>query len=127
MKQLQERGTLLLALVAGVSINGSFAALFSTPVPFSIFPLIALALAVYTLSQRYKDSTMAEGLPSLAVAWFVLGILLYSAFIRVVHPEIGSNFLPSILSVVLLFWTFAKMRTRKKQFAEQYHDQMKEG
>lgn len=126
MKQLQERGTLVLACIAGISINGSFAALFSAQVPFSIFPLIALALAVYTLSQRYKDSTMAEGLPGLAVAWFVLGILLYSTFIRVVHPDIGSNFLPSILSVILLFWVYAKMRTRKKQVIEKYHDEMKE-
>lgn len=126
MTQLQERGTLVLALVAGVSINGSFAALFDSLVSFSIFPFIALVLAVYTLSQRYKNSTMAEGLPSLAVAWFVLGILLYSATIRVVYPEIGSNFLPSILSVVLIFWIFAKMRARKRLFAEQ-HDEIKEG
>ncbi|MBS0849703.1 YijD family membrane protein [Citrobacter sp. JGM124] len=127
MKQLPERGTLVLALIAGVSINGSFAALFSGLVPFSIFPIIALVLAVYTLSQRYKDSTMAEGLPSLAVAWFVLGILLYSTFIRVVHPDIGSNFVPSILSVVLLFWIFARMRTRKKQTTDPHHDEMNEG
>lgn len=127
MKQLQERGTLVLALIAGVSINGSFAALFSAQVPFSIFPLISLALAAYTLSQRYKNSTMAEGLPSLAVAWFALGILLYSAFIRVVHPDIGSNFLPSILSVVLVFWIFAKMRARKRLFAEHPYDETKEG
>ena len=126
MKQLQERGTLVLAFVAGISISGSFAALFSGQVPFSIFPLIALALAVYTLSQRHKDCTMAKGLPGLAVAWFVLGILLYSAFIRVAHPNIGSNLLPSILSVVLLFWIFARMHTRKKQLAGQSHDEMKE-
>jgi len=126
MAQLQERGTLVLALIAGVSINGSFAALFDSLVSFSIFPFIALVLAVYTLSQRYKNSTMAEGLPSLAVAWFVLGILLYSAIIRVAYPEIGSNFLPSILSVVLIFWIFAKMRARKRGFAEQ-HEEIKEG
>ena len=36
MKQAnQDRGTLLLALVAGLSINGTFAALFSSIVPFS--------------------------------------------------------------------------------------------
>lgn len=126
MKQLQERGTLILACIAGISINGSFASLFSAHVSFSIFPLFALILAGYTLSQRYQHSTMAAGLPSLAVAWFVLGILLYSTFIRVVHPDIGSNFLPSILSVVLLFWIFAKMRARRKQGAESHHDDIKE-
>ncbi len=39
MKQANKnRGTLLLALVAGLSINGTFAALFSSIVPFSVFP-----------------------------------------------------------------------------------------
>lgn len=36
MKQSgQDKGTLLLALIAGLSINGTFAALFSAIVPFS--------------------------------------------------------------------------------------------
>ena len=48
MKQAnQDRGTLLLALVAGLSINGTFAALFSSIVPFSVFPIISLVLTVY--------------------------------------------------------------------------------
>ena len=126
MKQLQERGTLILALIAGISLNGSFAALFSSYVAFSVFPLLSLALAIYSLSQRYKNSTMAEGLPGLAVAWFVLGILFYSTIVRVNHPEIGSNFLPSILLVALIFWIMAKMRSRKKRFTEQQNDELKE-
>ena len=53
MKQSgQDKGTLLLALIAGLSINGTFAAIFSSIVPFSIFPLIALVLTVYCLHQR---------------------------------------------------------------------------
>ncbi len=35
---VQDKGTLLLALIAGLSINGAFAALFSSIVPFSVFP-----------------------------------------------------------------------------------------
>jgi len=114
-EQIKERGTLVLALVAGLSINGTFSALFSGYVPFSIFPIIALILSVYSLNQRYKNNSMAPGLPSLAVAWFVLGVLLYSAIVRVEYPDIGSNFLPSLLSVVLVFWIFFRMRARRKQ------------
>ena len=56
MKQSgQDKGTLLLALIAGLSINGTFAAIFSSIVPFSIFPLIALVLTVYCLHQRYLN------------------------------------------------------------------------
>ena len=53
MKQSgQDKGTLLLALIAGLSINGTFAAIFSSIVPSSIFPLIALVLSVFCLHQR---------------------------------------------------------------------------
>ncbi len=56
MKQSgQDKGTLLLALIAGLSINGTFAAaLFSAIVPFSVFSYLAGALTVYCLHQRYQ-------------------------------------------------------------------------
>lgn len=52
---VQDKGTLLLALIAGLSINGTFAALFSSIVPFSIFPVLSLLLTVYCLHQRYQN------------------------------------------------------------------------
>ncbi len=71
MKQAnQDRGTLLLALVAGLSINGTFAALFSSIVPFSVFPIISLVLTVYCLHQRYLNRTMPVGLPGLAALFY---------------------------------------------------------
>ncbi|EEP90089.1 YijD family membrane protein [Yersinia kristensenii] len=109
----RETGTLLLALITGLAINGSFNALFSGFVPFSIFPLLALILAVYCLHQRYLNFAMPQGLPVLAGACFLLGILVYSAIVRVEHPAIGSNFVPSILSVVLVFWILFKLKARK--------------
>lgn len=63
MKQSnQDKGTLLLALVAGLSINGTFSALFSSIVPFSVFPIISPVLTVYCLHQRYLNRTMPVGL-----------------------------------------------------------------
>ena len=95
MKQAnQDRGTLLLALVAGLSINGTFAALFSSIVPFSVFPIISLVLTVYCLHQRYSTVVRAE------------------------YPDIGSNFFPAVLSVIMVFWIGAKMRNRKQEVAE---------
>lgn len=119
MKQTaQDRGTLLLALIAGLSINGSFAALFSSIVPFSLFPLIALVLTIYCLHQRYQNRTMPVGLPGLAAACFILGVLLYSTVVRAEYPDIGSNFFPAVLSVVMVFWIGFRMRNRKAQLAE---------
>ncbi|EKS1846750.1 YijD family membrane protein [Cronobacter muytjensii] len=114
----QEKGTLLLALIAGLSINGTCAALFSSIVPFSIFPIISLALTVYCLHQRYLNRTMPVGLPGIAAACFILGVLLYSAVVRAEYPAIGSNFLPSVLSVVLLFWIGFRLRRRKARYDE---------
>ncbi|VEA69161.1 Inner membrane protein yijD [Serratia plymuthica] len=112
-KSGRENGTLLLALIAGLSINGSFAALFSSVVPFSIFPIIALVLAVYCLHQRYLHRVMPDGMPKLAAACFLLGVLLYSAIVRAEYPQIGSNFLPAIVAVALVLWIGVKLKARK--------------
>ena len=122
MKQAnQDRGTLLLALVAGLSINGTFAALFSSIVPFSVFPIISLVLTVYCLHQRYLNRTMPVGLPGLAAACFILGVLLYSTVVRAEYPDIGSNFFPAVLSVIMVFWIGAKMRNRKQLLSNRYY------
>ena len=116
MKQsFQDRGTLLLELIAGLSINGAFAAIFSSIVPFSVFPIISLVLTVYCLHQRYQNRTMPVGLPGLAAACFILGVLLYSTVVRAEYPAIGSNFLPAVLSVILVFWIGYRMRNRKSE------------
>ncbi len=110
----QENGTLVLALIAGLSINGTFEALFSSAVAFSIFPIIALVLAVHCLHVRYQKSEMPFGVPKLAAACFVLGLLLYSAIIRAEHPQLGSNFVPSVICVVLVFWIAYRVKKRKE-------------
>ena len=87
--------------------------LFNAFVPFSIFPLIALGLAARCLHQRYLNRAMPEGMPSLAAAFFLLGILLYSAIVRADYPEIGSNFLPVVLMVALIFWIGTRLRRKR--------------
>ncbi|QLK59389.1 YijD family membrane protein [Enterobacteriaceae bacterium Kacie_13] len=109
----QDNGTLVLSLIAGLSISGTFDALFSSVVAFSIFPIIALVLAVYCLHVRYHKSEMPKGLPGIAAACFLLGLLLYSAIVRAEYPELGSNFLPSLVCVALVFWIGVKLKKRK--------------
>ncbi|OIV47019.1 YijD family membrane protein [Sodalis sp.] len=109
---LAEKGTLLLALIAGLSLNGSFTALFSAIVPFSLFPPIALAL--YCLHQRYQHHAMPPGYPLLVAANFLLGLLVYSAIVRAEYPAIGSNFVPSILAVVLVLWIGRRLKMLRR-------------
>lgn len=80
----------------------------------SFFPIIALLLAVYCLYQRYLNRAMLDGRLKLVAACFLLGLLLYSVSMRVEHPQIGSNFLPSILCKALVFWMGFKLKTRKE-------------
>ncbi|WP_338883738.1 MULTISPECIES: YijD family membrane protein [Xenorhabdus] len=113
----QDKSTMLLALIVGMATHGTFSAFFNSFVPFSIFPLIALALSLYCLHQRYLNYPMAEGLPKLATGCFLLGIFMYSAFIRMEYPAIGSNLLSVIIGTVLVFWIYLKMKKRKQQVA----------
>ncbi|HCB1499794.1 uncharacterized protein DUF1422 [Klebsiella oxytoca] len=115
---VQDKGTLLLALIAGLSINGTFAALFSSVVSFSVFPILSLLLTVYCLHQRYQNRSMPVGLPGLSAACFILGVLLYSTVVRAEYPDIGSNFFPAVLSVMMVFWIGYKLRNRKSAIAE---------
>ncbi|ROR04940.1 YijD family membrane protein [Erwinia sp. JUb26] len=109
----RDKGTLLLAFLTGLAINGSFSVLFSSIVPFSMFPIIALGLAAWSLHQRYLNRPMPDGMPSLAAGFFLLGILLYSAMVRAEYPDIGSNFIPTILMVAVVFWIVSRWRVRK--------------
>ncbi|NYY79630.1 hypothetical protein DMH17_02280 [Raoultella planticola] len=115
---VQDKGTLLLALIAGLSINGTFAALFSSIVPFSIFPVLSLLLTVYCLHQRYQNRSMPVGLHCLAAACFILGVLLYSTVVRAEYPDIGSISSPAVLSVITVFWIGYRIRNRKDTAAE---------
>ncbi|MCZ4059841.1 YijD family membrane protein [Pantoea sp. LMR881] len=111
----RDKGTLILAFITGLAINGSFSVLFSAFVPFSIFPLIALGLAAWCLHQRYLNCNMPEGMPGLAAAFFLLGILVYSALVRAEYPDMGSNFVPTILMVALVFWIASRIRRRRNR------------
>lgn len=112
-----EYSTLLLMLIAGICFNGTLYAFFSSIVPFSVFPILALVLAVYCLHQRYLHSAMAEGVPLLSVLSFILGIAIYSALIRVAYPSVGKNLLPVIVCLALIFWIGVKLKKVKSQFA----------
>lgn len=111
----RDKGTMLLAFITGLAMNGSFSALFSAFVPFSIFPLIALGLAAWCLHQRYLNKSMPDGVPGLAAAFFLLGILVYSALVRAEYPDIGSNFIPTILMVGLVFWIALRYKRNRNR------------
>jgi nitrate reductase NapE component len=103
-----ERTFLFLAVIAGLSGFATLETLFSSVTSFTIFPLLALGLALYCIYQQHSVRPMTEGTPILAFACFLVGGFGYSAFSRMETPELGGNFLSILLCMGLLFWVFFK-------------------
>lgn len=114
-----ERSTLLLSLVIVLSTHGTFSTLFNSLVEFSIFPIVTLILAVYCLHQRYLHQAMPMGLPKFVAGSFFLGMFGYAAILRVQHPDVGSNFIPATVIVIIALWMYTSWKARKKDLQEQ--------
>ena len=104
-----ERKTLVLALVAGVCGDALLSWVTMSEVGFSIFPLIALVLAVQALYQEYLANPVSEDIPLLGLACFFVGAFGHSAFVKAQHPEAGSNFFAIIVAMLLLAWVGKKL------------------
>ena len=104
-----ERKTLVLSLLAGLCGNATLAVFTSSAVAFSIFPVIAFALALYCLYQEYLSKPMAEGTPAIAFACFLVGAFGYSGFVRAQVPDMGSNYFQLIVSLGLIIWVAYKL------------------
>ena len=104
-----ERKTLVLSLLAGLCGSATLSVLTSSAVAFSIFPVIAFALALYCLYQEYLSKPMAEGTPAIAFACFLVGAFGYSGFVRAQVPDMGSNYFQLIVSLSLIIWVAYKL------------------
>ena len=97
-----ERKTLVLAVVAGVCGDALLSWVTMSEVGFSIFPLIALVLAVQALYQEYLTNPVSEDIPLVGLACFFVGAFGHSAFVKAQHPDAGSNFFTIIVAMLLL-------------------------
>lgn len=111
----EDKKVLLFSLIAGSSANASLSGLTLEQVPFSIFTLLCCILAFYCMLQQYKSRAMEGDIPLLTGASFIVGALGYAVCIRVLLPEIGSNFLPLMLCMGLVFWMLHKLGLFSKQ------------
>lgn len=116
--QHSERKTLLLAVVAGMCGNALLSSVTLSEVSFSIFPLIALVLAVQMLYQNYLSNPVAEEIPMIGLACFFVGAFGHSAFVKAQFPEVGSNFFAIMVTMLLLAWVGKKMGYLNKKEAE---------
>ena len=104
-----ERKTLVLALVAGMCSDALLSWLTMSEVGFSIFPIVALVLAVQTLYQEYLNNPVSEDIPLIGLACFFVGAFGHSAFLKAQYPESGSNFFAIMVSLLLMLWIGKKL------------------
>lgn len=104
-----EKKPLILALIAGLCGDAILSWMTISAVSFSIFPWIAMVLAVQALYQDYLDKPISEDLPLVGLACFLVGGFGHSAFIKAQYPEAGSNFFSIIILMALLFWLGRKL------------------
>ncbi len=105
---------LMFSLVAGLSANALLSGLTIPEVELSIFPLLSGVLAFYCMLSEYKERAIEGDIPLLTGASFIVGALSYSVCIRVINPEIGSNFFPLIICMALIFWMCHKVGLFKR-------------
>ncbi|KAA8665333.1 YijD family membrane protein [Vibrio gigantis] len=104
-----ERKTLVLAVIAGVCGDALLSWVTMSEVGFSIFPLIALVLAVQALYQEYLTNPVSEDIPLVGLACFFVGAFGHSAFVKAQYPDAGSNFFAIIVAMLLLAWVGKKL------------------
>lgn len=104
-----EKKTLVLALVTGMCGDAILSWLTMSEVSFSIFPLIALVLAVQALYREYLNHPVSEDIPLVGLACFFVGAFGHSAFIKAQYPEAGSNLFAIFVVLLLIGWIGHKL------------------
>ncbi|MGO1617516.1 MAG: YijD family membrane protein [Oceanisphaera sp.] len=113
------RKPILLALLVGLCGNATLATLSVSQLAFSIFPIIALALAARMLSQEYLSAPMEGDTPLCTLLAFLVGVFGYSAVLRTQFPDMGTNFFSVMISLVLVIWLALKMGVAARPVAEE--------
>jgi hypothetical protein len=104
-----EKKNLIMAIVAGMCGDAILSWMTMNSVEFSIFPFIALALALHYLYQEYLRQPVSEDFPLIGLACFFVGAFGHSAFIKALYPGAGSNFFSILIALVLMLWVGKKI------------------
>ncbi len=110
-----EKKTLVLALIAGMCGDALLSWMTMSEVSFSIFPIIALVLAVQALYKEYLTNPVSEDIPLVGLACFFVGAFGHSAFLKAHYPDSGSNFFAILVSMLLMLWIGKKLGYMSKK------------
>ncbi|NLS13622.1 YijD family membrane protein [Vibrio sp. SM6] len=110
-----ERKTYILAVIIGMCGNSLLSWVTISDVTFSIFPWIALILALQALYQEYLRQPLAEDVPLIGLACFFIGAFGHSAFVKALYPAEGQNFFAILVVLALLAWVGVKLGVAQRK------------
>ena len=108
---------LIYTFLIGLSLNACISVFTISQVTFSIFPFCTLFFTVnYFYSLYIKE---ADNEVTIRPAWaaFFIGVFSYSAFTGAMYPELGSNFISIMITLILGIWLMYKWMFGDKHYS----------
>lgn len=100
---------LIYTFIIGISLSACFYMLVESIIPFSIFPFLTLYLSVNRFYRMYNEGDQTELTITPAWASLLIGIFSYAALKGALYPELGSNFISVIITLVISIWFIYKL------------------
>lgn len=101
---------LIYTFIIGISLSACFYSLTEEALSLSIFPFLTL---YFSMSKFYKlyneEEDQSEVVITPAWASFLIGVFSYAALTGALHPELGSNLLSVIITLVIAVWFIYKL------------------
>lgn len=100
---------LIYTFIVGISLSACFYSLTEAAIQFSVFPFLTLYFSASKFYSLYNEERQSELVITPAWATFLIGIFSYAALIGALHPELGSNLLSVIMTLVIAVWFIYKL------------------
>ena len=100
---------LIYTFIIGISLSACFYSLTEESLTLSLFPFLTLYFSASKFYKLYNKDTQSEVVITPAWASFLIGIFSYAALIGALHPELGSNLLSVIITLVIAVWFIYKL------------------
>ena len=100
---------LIYTFITGISLSACFYALTEEALSLSVFPFLTLYFSVSKFYTLYNEEAQSEAVITPAWASFLIGVFSYAALMGALYPELGSNLLSVIITLVIAVWFIYKL------------------
>lgn len=104
------------SFIIGLSASAVFSILTIEQVKFSVFVFFSLFFSINHFYRIYVEEGESEENIRPAWAAFFIGVFSYSAYICTLYPELGSNIVSVLISMILIIWLMYKLMFGDKTY-----------